>query len=152
MAGNDSNRVAVRVGASYGIALGCLTGVQYTLALFGLSASALQGIGSVLMLVGFVAYLSVGLLVRRHTGSVEAAVRAGLLAGVAAGMIACAAGVALDGLAPDVYQVATAQVTQTASGLGPATLVGVLNLAVQAGLGAGLALVGALARRPKTAP
>jgi hypothetical protein len=151
MTGNQSGRAAVKIGAICGLALGCLTGIQFTLALIGVNASALQDMGGALMLASLVAYFVAGVLVRRYGGWVETAAAAGLLAGLTAGLISCAAAVALDGLAPNVYAVATPQAAQTASGLGAATLAGMLNLAVQAGLGAGLAVAGALARRPKTA-
>lgn len=148
---NQNSRLALRIGALCGMLLGCLTGVQFTLAIFGLSATTVQAMGSALMLTGFVAYFLVGLVVRRVTGSVEAAASAGLLAGVAAGAMSCAAAVALDGFAPDVYAVATAQPTATASGLATVTFIGILNAAMQAALGTALALAGALVRRPQTA-
>lgn len=131
--GNYLNNRAAIAGAVCGIVLGCLTGIQFALAGPSPSSGGLQGTGDTLMLVGWAAYFLVGLLVRRHTDSVEMAVGAGIVAGIAAGATSCLAAIILGGSVAALYA-------------------GLLNLALQAGMGAGLSLLGALARRPQTAP
>lgn len=147
----DALRTAERAGAINGFVLGSLTLAQLALALAGLNADVQQGIGGVVLVADFAAFFVVGLVVRRRVGLVEAGVRAGLMSGAFAGTMAAAGVTALAILAPHVDISPAMEMAPTATGVGATLFAGVVNVAMLAAIGAGLALAGALAARPRTA-
>lgn len=147
----DALRVAQRAGAVCGLALGSLAMIQFMLALAGLNADAQRDLSSAIVLASFVAYFLIGLIVRRRTASLEAAMRAGVVSAVIAGAMMAAGTAVLDAFAPNVVASSPMQLAPAAVGVGATLFAGLLNLVVLAAIGAGLALVGALAGRPKTA-
>lgn len=151
MANNRGSRLALRAGVSCGLAVGSLTIVQFTLALLGANMGTLQEIGDVFILGGFMAFFLLGLIARRQTGSVAIGVRAGLIAAVVASLVAGVSAIVLAGVAPDVYAQVAAQMTPASVGVGPALVVSILTSIVEAGVGFGLAMAGALSERPRTA-
>lgn len=151
MANNRGSRLALRAGVSCGLAVGLLTVLQFTLALLGLNASALQQTNDVFMLGGFVAFFFLGLIVQRQGESVAVGARAGFVAAVVASLVASVAAVALASVAPSVYAVVAAQITPLSAGIGAALIISLMTTVVQAGVGFGLAMAGALAGRPQTA-
>lgn len=148
---NTAIRAADRAGAVCGLALGSLAMIQFMLALAGISADAQRDLSSAIVLAGFVAFFLIGLIVRRRTGTIEAAVRAGVVSGVVAGALSGAGAAVLDAFAPGAYVSSATPLVPSAAGVGAALFAGLVNLVMLAAIGAGLALAGALAIRPKTA-
>ena len=148
---NTAFRAAERAGAICGLALGSLAMIQFMLALAGISADAQRDLSSVIVLAGFAAFFLIGLIVRRRTGAIEAAMRAGLVSGVVAGALSGAGVVVLDAFAPGVYASSSTPLVPAATGVGATVFAGLVNLVMLAAIGSGLALAGALAIRPRTA-
>lgn len=144
-------RAAERIGAICGLALGSLTMIQFMLALAGINADAQRDLSSAIALGGFVDFFLVGLIVRRRTGSLEAAMRAGVVSGVLGGAMSAAGAPVLDAFAPGAYASSATPLAPAATGVGAALFAGLVNLVTLAAIGAGLAIAGALAVRPKTA-
>jgi hypothetical protein len=149
------NEIVIRTGMVGGLTAGCVGTVQFAFALLapvGLDVSTLRDLGNAGMLASFMTFFLVGLLVRRWTGSVEAATRAGLNAAATACLLSCLTVAALGAFVPSAYAIATAQTALGIDGRGEGTslLVALATLVVQAVAGFGLAMVGALARRPIT--
>jgi hypothetical protein len=143
------NEIVIRAGMVGGLVAGCLGTVQFALAPLapvGFDAGALRDLGNAGILASFVAFSLVGLLVRRRTGSVEAATRAGFEAAATACLLSCLAVAALGAFVPSAYALAPDGRSADAS-----LLVTLATLAMQALAGFGLAMAGALAGRPRTA-
>lgn len=149
------HEIVIRTGIVGGMVAGCLGAVQF--ALTPLTAGspdtgALRNLGDVCMLASFAIFFAVGFLVRRWTGWVDAAIRAGFVAAVIACLLSCLA-VALLGAfvasasAPETVQAALGADEPSA---GASVLVALATLVVQAAAGFGLAMAGALAVRPRT--
>ena len=98
----EAFRTAARAGAIGGVTLGSLALIQLLLALAGLNADAQQNLGYAVLIAYFTVFFVVGLLVRRRTDSVAAAMRAGLVSGVYAGTVAALGAAALAIFAPNV--------------------------------------------------
>lgn len=142
---------AERAGAINGFVLGSLTLAQLALALAGLSTDAQQALGGMVLVTDFIAFLVIGIVVRRRAGLVDAGMRAGLMSGAFAGTMAAAGVTALAILAPHVDISAAVGMAPTATGVGATLFAGLVNLAMLAAIGAGLGLAGALSARPRTA-
>lgn len=148
---NDAFRAAGRAGAIVGLALGGLVTIQLMLALAGLNADAQQDLGNAVLIADFAAFFIVGLVLRRRTSSIEAGMRAGLLSGAYAGALALVGAAVLAVLAPSVNVAAVMVMAPSATGFGATLFAALLNLVMLAAIGAGLALTGALAARPRSA-
>jgi hypothetical protein len=147
------NEIVFKTGIVGGMVAGSLGAVQFVLAPFAAGSpdtGTLHNLGDAGMLASFTTFFLVGFLVRRWTGYVDAATRAGFVAAVIACLLSCLA-VVLVGIF-----VSSAYAAQARPGIdGPYTGTGVLvafaTLVIQAAAGFGLALAGALAVRPRTA-
>lgn len=143
------NEIIIRTGVVGGIVAGCLGAVQFGLAPLTTGSpdtGTLRDLGNIGLLASFAAFFLVGFLVRRWTGWVDAAMRAGVVAAVIACLLSCLAVALLGAFVPNTY----------ASGMnggsaGTSVLLALATLAVQVAAGVGLAIAGALAPRPRTA-
>ncbi|HEV8192510.1 MAG TPA: hypothetical protein VGP82_13670 [Ktedonobacterales bacterium] len=148
--------IVIRTGMIGGLVAGCLGTVQFglaSLALVNLDAGTRRNLDDASTLASFAIFFLVGCLVRRWTGSVEAATRAGFVAAVIACLLSCLAVVVLGAFLPNVYAPDTAQTAPGIDGgsAGTSVLVALGTLVILAAAGFGLAMAGALAQRPRTA-
>jgi hypothetical protein len=148
--------IVIRTGMIGGLVAGCLGIGQVGLAplvLVSLDASTLRDLGDAGMLASFAAFFLVGFLVRRWTGSMEAATRAGFVAAAGACLLSCLAVAMLGVFVPSAYALETAQTAPGINGssAGTSVLLALATLVMQAAAGFGLAIAGALAPRPRTA-
>jgi hypothetical protein len=141
----NGERTALVVGAICGITIGLMSGLQMTLAVLGADQTTLQLTGSVEILAGYVIFFIAGLVTRRRTRSVTSGVASGLVAGAGGGLAAAAANLALAALAPPLYLAASGQGTRGDVAMGDVVVAQAVTLVLDAGLGVGLALAGALA-------
>ena len=148
MTNRQMRRVGSTAGAMTGIAAGIMLAAQPVLVTLGVSPAAAAGISDLLLLGSFIAFILAGIIVRHRTGSVDIAARAGLAAGAWAGLLSAVANLGLYTLAPGTYAAVSGQVSMATAGWGAVLLISLVSLAVEAGVGTGLAAAGALARHP----
>lgn len=149
------NEIVIRTGTIGGMVAGGLGAVQFGLAPLAAGSTdtgALHNLGNASMLASFATFFVVGFLVRQRTGSVNAAARAGFVAAVIACLLSGLAVVMLGAFVPSAYAPETAQAVLGIDGssAGASVFVALTMLIIQAAAGFGIALAGALARRPRS--
>jgi hypothetical protein len=149
------HEIGFKTGIVGGMVAGCLGALQFALAplaAYSPDTSALRNLGDAGMLASFATFFLVGFLVRRWTGWVDAAMRAGFVAAVIACLLSCLAVAMLDAFVARVDAPETVQAVLGADGpsAGASVLVALATLVTQSAAGFGLAMAGALAVRPRT--
>ena len=143
------NEIIIRTGVVGGMVAGCLGAVQVglvPLAAGSPDTGALRDLGDACLLASFATFFLVGFLVRRRTGWVDSAVRAGVVAAVIACLLSCLAVALLGAFVPNTYAPGI-----NGGSAGTNVLLVLATLAMQGAASFGLAIAGALAPRPRTA-
>ncbi|MGE5334641.1 MAG: hypothetical protein ACM3N4_08075 [Nitrososphaerota archaeon] len=143
------NEIIIRAGVVGGMVAGGFGAVQVGLAPLTVGSpdtGTLRDLGDACLLASFATFFLVGFLVRRWTGWVDAAARAGGVAAVIASLLSCLAVALLGTFIPNTDAPGISGGSADTS-----VLLVLATLAIQGVASFGLAIAGALAPRPRTA-